>query len=259
MSGTENGKKLFKWVSVAIIFSVAAAGLVGIGLLFNIIGYSNVVGNILLTLLTTFIAGLFLLNSINAVKVGNKLGIFAAFMLILSAALYYVKIWFGITNIAANTVFTYFIVLVSMASILLDLIVADYVELGKSFLAVQIAFYVAVAYIELTVSLLIFGNKTLINLWQIFVTAIIVAFVLYIVLKVKKKNLMNVEKADGNGEYVTITRAEYENLKALAERNGRGDFGEQVILPAATVGVNGSADGMAGGAVVQDDLADKND
>ena len=79
--------------------------------------------------------------------------------------------------------------------------------------------YLSLAYVETVLAFAILGNGTLIAFWQIFVAAIIVAIALYITLKVKEKNVAqeNVEhKFDG--EYVTISKQEYENLKAEVER-----------------------------------------
>ena len=212
--------RLVKIVSGVIIACTVAAAVIGLGLLFQIISSSAILENILLSLLTVFIAGLFLLNSINAITVGNKLGVFAAFMIIVSALLFLVLIWANQYLGSFGEVFSYIIVSVSMLSILLNLIVSNYVALGKSLLAVQIILYICFAYVELVVSFAIFGNSTLIAYWQIFVTAIIVILTLFIVLKVKQKNIAqtNVAKKAIGNDYITITKTEYDNLKAEVER-----------------------------------------
>ena len=109
-----------------------------------------------------------------------------------------------------------------MVSILLNLIVGNYIQLKKSLLLVQIVQYISVAYVELVLALVILGNTALIVYWQIFVLAIIVALTLWIVLKVKIKNIAQREtensvNADGK-ELITITKAEYEEMKAEIER-----------------------------------------
>lgn len=215
---TLNKKTLVKSVSAVILVCVIAAALIGLGLLFALFKLSDPVANVLLSLLTIFIAGLFLLNSINAITAGNKVGIFAACMIIVSALLFLLLIWIG--NL--GEVFNYIIVIVSMVSILLNLIIGHYIVLGKSLIAVQVFLYLAFAYVELVLAFAILGNSALIEIWQIFVTAIIVSLTLYIVLKVKEKNIaqretetkVNVE----DGEFVTIPKTEYEELKAAAEK-----------------------------------------
>ncbi|MEG9430520.1 MAG: hypothetical protein VZQ61_06335 [Christensenellaceae bacterium] len=215
-------KKLFKIVSAEILVCVISAALIGIGLLFGLFKGTDVIGQIMLTLLTLFIAGLFLLNSINAVTAGNKVGIAAAIMLVVSALLCIILIWAG--DLLGDFYDTYarITVIVAMVSILLDLIVGNYIILGKSLLVVQIFQYLSFAYVELVIAFLILGSEALINVWQIFVLAIIIALTLYIVLKVKEKNIAQKEtetKVNANGEeMVTITKKEYEELKAAAEK-----------------------------------------
>lgn len=213
-----NKKVLVKSVSTVILVCVVAAAIIGLGLLFGLIKSSDPLTNILLSLLTVFIAGLFLLNSINAITSGNKVGIFAAFMIVVSAILFLLLIWVG--NL--GEVFNYIIVTVSMVSILLNLIIGHYIALGKSLIAVQIFLYLSFAYVELVVAFAILGNSSLIEIWQVFVTAIIAALTLYIVLKVKEKNIAQKDtetKLHENGdEFVTITKKEYEELKAAAEK-----------------------------------------
>ena len=211
---------LVQTVSTVILVCVGAAALIGLGLLFSIISFSDILGQVLLSLLTLFIAGLFLLNSINAVTQGNKVGIFAAFMILLSALLFLVLIWAGDYLGSFANVFNYIIVIVSMLSILLDVIIGHYIVLKTRFLAVQIFMYISLAYLETVLAFAILGNGALIALWQIFVAAIIVALTLYIVLKVKEKNLAqeHAEIKAEDGEYVTISKQEYENLKAELER-----------------------------------------
>ena len=215
-------KKLFKIVSAEILVCVISAALIGIGLLFGLFKGTDVIGQIMLTLLTLFIAGLFLLNSINAVTAGNKVGIAAAIMLVVSALLCIILIWAG--DLLGDFYDTYarITVIVAMVSILLDLIVGNYIILGKSLLVVQIFQYLSFAYVELVIAFLILGSEALINVWQIFVLAIIIALTLYIVLKVKEKNIAQKEtetKVNANGEeMVTITKKEYEELKAAAKK-----------------------------------------
>ena len=213
-------KKLVKIISTVILICVISAAIIGLGLLFALFGLSDPLANILLSLLTVFIAGLFLLNSINAITSGNKVGIFAACMIVVSAILFLLLIWAG--SLGELEVFKYIIVIVSMVSILLNLIIGHYIVLGKSLLALQIFLYLSFSYVELVLAFAILGDSTLITFWQIFVTAIIISLTLWIVLKVKEKNIAQnqTEKKTtaSSDEFVTITKQEYENLKAEVER-----------------------------------------
>ena len=215
-------KVLVKSVSTVILVCVIAAAAIGLALLFNAISGSALLGKIFLSLLTVFIAGLFLLNSINAITAGNKVGIFSAYMIIASAILFLLLIWVSQYFGSFSTIFNYIIVIVSMLSVLLNLIIGHYIVLSTKLLAVQVALYLCVAYVELALSFLILGSSVFFdNIWQVFAAAVIVAITLYVVLKVKEKNLAQTarEKAvKGSDEYITITKTEYENLKAEVER-----------------------------------------
>ena len=79
---------------------------------------------------------------------------------------------------------------------------------------IQIICGLTLAYIEVVISLAIFGNYFLIKSWQIFVASIIVFFTLLIMLRVKVKG----EKKDGENEHLSknkiiITKKEYNSLK----------------------------------------------
>ncbi len=213
-------KILVKSVSIEILVCVIAAAIIGLGMLFGLVKASDLVGNVMLSLLTLFIAGLFLLNSINAVTSGNKVGIFSAIMLIVSAVLFLILIWLGGSLGSFSTAFTYIIVIVSMSSILLNTIISHYIALGTSLLIVQVFMYINLAYVEIVTSFIILGNSELIKVWQIFVMAIIITLTLYIVLKVKKKNIAQNQTEQSlldSDEYVTLKKSDYENI--LAELN----------------------------------------
>lgn len=243
-------KKLFKIISAEILVCVIAAAVIGLALLFQLISVSDIIGKVFLSLLTLFIAGLFILNSINAVVVGNKFGIFAALMIVLSSALFLVLIWLG--EIFGDFYGTYLkiVVAVAMISILFNLIISNYIVLGKKLLGVQIPFYLCFAYVELVLSFVIFGDMSLIMQWQIFVAAIIVALTLFVVLKVKEKNIehTDAEQSKGNEEYVTITKTEYENLKAEIARLREAEKEKVVVAPIvnAASGVGSTPAGAAG-------------
>lgn len=208
--GKISKKILVKSVSAEILVCVIAAAIIDIGMAVGVIKGSGLLGQVMLTLLTLFIAGLFLLNSINAVTAGNKLGILAAFMLVVSAALFVFLIWGADLLGDAYDAYSRVIVVVAMVSVLLNLIVGNYIVLGKRLIIIQILQYLSFAYVELVVSFMIFGNNALVSaaLIPVLISAIIVTFTLYIVLKVKQKNMAQAEvenrvNADGD-EFVTI-------------------------------------------------------
>lgn len=221
MQKVKIGKKIFvKVISIEILVCVITAAIIGLGLLFNLIHTGELLGNVMLSLLTLFIAGLFLLNSINAVTSGNKVGMFSAIMIIISAAMFLILIWLGGALGSFSNAFSYIIVIVSMVSILLNTIISHYIVLGTKLLIVQVFMYLNLAYVEIVLSFVILGNSVLMDYWQIFATSIIIAITLYIVLTVKKKNIAQKQTEEAilnSDEYVTLKKTDYENM--LAELN----------------------------------------
>lgn len=218
MAKVYNRKQIFKIISTVILVCVIASALIGLSLLFKIIGGSTLLGKIMLTLLTTFIAGLFMLNSINALTSGNKLGLVAFALIAISALLFYILIWVGEYFGDFYKAFTYIVVIVSMASILLNLIIGNYISLKWRLLGVQIPFYVAFAYIQFAISCSIFGNSYFIGaLLTPLIAVIIVTFTLFLVLEVKKKNLAQTAAETADAELVKIPKAEYDALIAELE------------------------------------------
>lgn len=212
-------KNLLKAVSILTLASVISAALIGLALLFGIIEGSDTVGKILLSILTVFVAGILGFNSINAITKGNKISIVAGFSLILSVLLFIVLIWLGDFLGDFYDAYIYIVVIVSMLSVFLNVMIANYVALGKSLLVVQIIFDVLFAYILIAISLVIFGNTDLLELWQIFVADVIVVLALYGVLKIKGKNIAQKEtEIKASDGYITIEKTVYEEMKAEIER-----------------------------------------
>lgn len=228
-------KKLVKAISTEIIICVVIAAVIGLMLLFDIIDGSDLLGKIMLTLLTLFISGLFFLNSVNAIVKGNKLGLASAIAIMVCAILYILLIW-AEDVLGQVEVYTYFVVILSMLSIFMNLVISNYIVLGNNLIAIQVVLYIAFGYIETTLAFVILGNSVLIDIWQVFVAAIIVAVTLYVILKVKQKNIQNTA-ATANGEYVTITKEEYDRLKAAEERLKELEQGTTAAVP-PVLGVN---------------------
>ena len=213
MAKVYNRKQVFKIISTVILVCVIASAIIGLAKLFGIIGDSALLGKIMLTLLTTFIAGLFMLNSINALTSGNKLGAVAFALIAVSALLFYILIWLAEFFGDFYTAYTYIVVIVSMISILINLIIGTSIFLKWRLLGVQIPFYVAFAYIQFAISCSIFGNSYFIGaLLTPLIAVIIVTFTLFLVLEVKKKNLAQTAAETADAELVKIPKAEYDAL-----------------------------------------------
>ena len=214
-----NKKTLVRLIAIITLGSVMIAAALGLLLLFSILKYSDNIGKILLSCLTLVVAGVLGFNSVKAITSGNKIGVLAGFMLAVSAVLFLILIWLSDALGDFYDAFGRIVVIVSSISILLNVIIANYVSLGKHLLAVQIIYYLLLTYIIATIDSVILGSSALIQLWQLFVAAIIIGLTLFVVLVVKGKTLAQketeIKAADG---FITIPKAEYEEMKAEIER-----------------------------------------
>ena len=209
---SENKKKLRKIISYVSIASVAIAGLIGLGLLFKIISMTEVVGNILLSVLITFLAGICLLNAAEAVVKRNKVGIITAALVIISSVLFLIMVWVGKYFGDFYNAYSKITVIVAMATLLFDLFIGNYIVMKNKYLVLQIIDYVAFLYIEVAISMAILGNSALITAYIPFVAAIIVFLVLFAILRIKVRE-KRTENVVSDGQ-VAVSKDEYEALKA---------------------------------------------
>ena len=216
---SENKRVLRKIITITAISCVAIAGLIGLALLFNIFSYADFIGNILLTVLIVFLAGMCLLNAIDAIAKMNKTGIITAGFVLLSSVLFLVMVWAGKFFGGFYDAYAKITVIIAMASILLDVIVGNYIVMGKKNLVLQIIDYIALVYIEIAIALAILGFDTLIKIWTLFGAVVIVFIVLYIILRVLAKAKRSNEQAVEKKELEDL-KAENERLKKLLDDNG---------------------------------------
>lgn len=200
-------KKLQKIIVLTSIISLSLSGLIGIGLLLDIFkNYSDAMNCVLLTLLTIFVAGLLLLTSTEAIARKNKLGYISSSLILLSGFMMLLQIWLAYLVKDFGDIYIKIVLIISALSIFFNIIVNNYITLGKNLLVVQIIGYVTFIYFEFAlVSTLSFGLE-LINIPFGIVT--IVWIVMFLILKIKSKEF----KANSS-EMVTITRIEYDDLK----------------------------------------------
>lgn len=215
-------KSLVKFIAIITLTSVIIAGLLGLGLLFGIISFDTFwVGRVLLTCLTLVVAGILAFNSVNAITSGNKAGLIAGLLITVSAALFLTLIW--AVNALGDFYETYLkiVVIVSAITVFFNVLVANYVRLKNSIIAVQVIFYLLFAYIITAIIFAVLGNTALIEVeeWMVFGAAIIIDLTLYVILVVKGKTLSQkdteIKFAEG---YVSIPKTEYEEMKAEIQR-----------------------------------------
>lgn len=199
---------LKKLITITSLVCVGISALLGILLLIKLVPTNATIGKIYLTLLTIFISGIFLLNAIDALNRKNVFGYITAVLICLSAVLFLVCIWGGITGF-----FLKLTVWFAMASILLDMIVSNVLALGNAYLFLQIPEYLLLSYIEIAIGLLIStGSTALIDVWQVFAICIILFLALLITLNILVKSKRGKKTEEVKRDTVTISREEYEGL-----------------------------------------------
>jgi len=215
MELTNNKNKMKKIISTISLVCIGVSALIGLGLLFKILELNEFIGKLMLSILTVFVVGICLMNAIDSIVKKNKFGIATIFMVLISSILVLIWIWLPLQKetILSNT-YSKVVIIVSMVSIMLDVIVGNSVILGKKLLALQIICSLFLAYIEIVISLAILGNTTLLNSWQIFAACIIVFITLFIMLRVKVKGEQKAESNENiSDDTIVITRSEYNSLK----------------------------------------------
>lgn len=221
----ENKQKLRKIISIVSIISVVIAAVIGLGRLFSIISRSEVVDNLLLSVLTVFVAGFCLLNAVEAIAKKNKVGLLTALLIIISAVLILIMIWAG--KFFGNFYGTYskIVIIIAMASLLFDLIIGNYVVMQNKKLILQIINYLSFIYVEVVISFLVLGNPNLIMHYIPFVACIIVFLTTFAVLRImvrEKRNGAPVGEGNivVNKDEIEALKAENERLKKLLDENG---------------------------------------
>lgn len=216
---SENKRKLRKIISVTSIMSVAIAGLIGLGLLFSILSFSDIIENILLSVLIVFIAGLCLLNALDAIVKKNKMGLITAGFVLISSVLILAMVWAGEYFGSFYDAYTKIVVIVAMASVFLDVIVGNYIIMGKKNLIIQIIDYLAFLYVEVAISFSILGSDALIKYYIPFIAAIIVFLVLFAILRVLARENRATDLAANKTELDQL-KEENARLKKILEENG---------------------------------------
>lgn len=199
----KNSIKLRKIIAIISISCVSLAAIIGILLLFKVITFSEIIGKILLTLLTFFLGSLLSLNSVDAIRRKNIIGYISEGLLLLSILLVLVLIF--VTNEKTISTLRTITTIVASFSAWFSIFVANIMKLGKKLLIIQVIEYLGLATLFITLDIFLLSNKLLIE-GTILIAVGIVTLVLSIVLSIKAK-LSQDEKS-----LITITVEEYNKL-----------------------------------------------
>ena len=141
-----NTKLIKKWISIISIICISVSGILGILYATKILKDSIYLGNVFLTLLTFVVVGLLLLNCISMPKEKEKLGLGSMILIGASMLLTLFTIW--VKPLRDSKVFLNIVIWICAISIFINILVGNYLKLGKKLLVVQIISYVLLAFLE---------------------------------------------------------------------------------------------------------------
>lgn len=221
-------KKILTWTTIGCII---AAGLVAILYLVNCSAefikldetIQMAIVKPLLTLLTLFLASLFILNIADSLCKKNILSFISVGLILVSALFFFITIWGSMLE----SPFFKATVAIASITILFNTIVGNILSIGKRAIGLQIPSYIFLFAFGLIINLLVFG--VIEELSIIIITVLSIIFVAWgvmaIILSIRKKAILNSMKAetpaipadyapasDANAETVVLTKQEYQEL-----------------------------------------------
>lgn len=210
-----NGKQLKKILSIISIVSISITCILGICQLISILPDSIIVGNIFLTLLTIVIACCLMFNSVYAIEKKNKFGYASSGLLGLSAFLVLLVIW--IPTFRKGTIMINIAIWISALSIFFNILINNYIKLGKKLLPLQIISYVLLGYLEFALCCML-GDYSFTKYISTEIVLGIVALLwitLNVILLIKRKDALASNKQN-EGEIpegmMLISKEEYQRL-----------------------------------------------
>lgn len=205
---TDVMKKAKSVLTTICIASIACFAVTGIMLLFKFFEESVVLNRLMFSFLVLAIASLLTFDSAETIARKNVLGIVALSLLILSELLIIIYIW-AETALEESTAYRSIMVSCSAISVFLTTLSGNIVKIGKKMFVLQIIFYVFLVISEIFLSLLIIGVDVFSagGVFEIFIACVIVAFTMFIIIKVKGRS----------DSFVYVSKAEYDNLKREVE------------------------------------------
>ena len=205
---TEVMKKAKSVLTTICIASIACFAVTGIMLLFKFFGESVVLNRLMFSFLVLAIASLLTFDSAETIARKNVLGIVALSLLVLSELLIIIYIW-AEKALLESTAYRSIMVSCSAISVFLTTLSGNIVKIGKKMFVLQIIFYVFLVISEIFLSLLIIGVNIFSGsgVFEIFIACVIVAFTMFIIIKVKGRS----------DSFVYVSKAEYDDLKREIE------------------------------------------
>ena len=160
--------------------------------------WNGVWWHVFLSLATVIGAGAFALNTLNFMK-KNKIIAFISFGLLGTlTVLLFIVYWGGIDF---NTSwFAQFVTVVAITTIFFNIIISNYLKLGRNHFAIQMVTYVLIGAIDVVLMLEIFQVEVMQYILRVFIIACLLVFGLLITLAVLGKKIPDTESAGANAQ-----------------------------------------------------------
>lgn len=197
---------------VTIVSAVIISGLL-ILLLFGVNFLGKYASSVYFTFGSLAVGGFFAINSLNMIMKNKILGWISFSLIAGSVLLIILSSWLNFDN----KIYVNIMISLGLLSVLFNIIVASGLDLGKSYLAVQIPVYIVAGIADLITSLIIFGALDLSNMFALFLAVVIVTIVGIIVLKVLAKKNVSGSIQNEKG-MVKISKEEYDLLVEKANK-----------------------------------------
>lgn len=206
-------EKSRKILSIVTIISAVIVSLLFIMQLFGIDFLGDFKGNIYFTFGSLAVGGFFAINSLNMILKNKIIGWVSFGLIAGSVILIILTSWLNLTNATLIN----FMISLGLLSVLFNIIVSSGLDLGKSYLTIQIPVYIIAGIADLVSTLIIFGVLDISKMFALFLSIIIVTIVGIIILKVLAKKKVTNEILDEK-DMVKISKTEYSILIDKAKK-----------------------------------------
>ena len=199
-----------------IIGTLACLGACALMLILTVFGIScfeGVKGSILATTATLTAAGYFGLRSHTMLSKNKILGYVSFGLIVLSLIFMVLFIW----GIVKNDTFNLAVLTVSLLSVLFIFLVSNNLKLGKQFFIVQIVCDAILSLLIVLILVCSYGWIKLDDISTLFWIVIILSVVAFITISVLASKVQGDNVAEAKGNYVKISKSEYEELLAKAK------------------------------------------
>lgn len=211
----KTAKKTLMYTSLV---ALAVCIILLIGSLFGLKTFEGALLKLLETFATIAVAGFFAINALTMTEKNKIIGFVCAGLLGFLSLLLIIIFW---ANIPWG-VFQQLVFVLTIATVLFNIIVNLNLKLDKNLLVLQIITYILIGIIDIILTMVIFGSKILTNdaVLKVFIAGCIIVFGLLCALEILSKKVEKTPMLIKQGELNDVDSLKAQ-VKALQEENAR--------------------------------------